>query len=90
MPQLLRNSLSEISDSGDNPCFAEYFDNPEISDLLLVTDTRTFHVHKQIIAMASPFFKAQLYSQHWSLEQAYVAPKVKGSKAPAKGGEQPG
>lgn len=37
--------------------YGNFFNSAELSDLVIVTDTRSFYAHKTLLAMASPFFK---------------------------------
>jgi len=57
--------------------FTEYTNSEELSDLVVRIGVEKFYAHKLLLAMSSPFFKAQFYSGHWSSRDAdgcYVAP----------------
>ncbi len=57
--------------------FSEYCENSEMHDLIIkIGHDNEFFAHKLILAMNSPFFKAQLYSEHWTLEKSYCSPKI--------------
>lgn len=53
----------------------------ELHDLIIImkngTTTHRIPAHKLILAFASPFFKTQLYSKHWTLDShTYVSPRI--------------
>ena len=49
----------EMFSSGDSPSFAEPWD---YSDAILGVEDKMFHVHRSILAMSSPVFRAMFQS----------------------------
>ena len=56
--------------------FDKYCDSEELHDLVVIVENskgerKRMYAHKIILAFSSPFFKAQLFSQHWTLQKDY-------------------
>jgi hypothetical protein len=69
--------LQQLGGSSQVKQFEDHFNSMELHDLIIKIQNQTpngmqetrFPAHKVILAMTSPFFKTQLYSDHWTMNR---------------------